>query len=321
MPKTPSLYYPIQDKDIWSGRPDAKENDYLYQTIKFIDLDNLSSFNLEQTGYVLLGFESDEGVRRNLGNLGAKEGPTAFRKVLGQLPIQKEVILYDAGNVVCIEKDLESAQKELKTRVTTILSLGLMPIVIGGGHETALGHYQGIDTCFNQDNVAILNFDAHFDLRELSGDNLGTSGTPFRQVNDGLKSQGKPFFYYCAGIQPYANTSRLFDYAKENNVNYLLAEKIMANPYDMSFIEDIVSSHSQIYVSVCLDVFNSRLAPGVSAPQALGIDATYVIEALKVLKNSGCVVGLDIVELAPRYDISQQTAKLAAALFFNYCML
>ncbi|MDP3560608.1 MAG: formimidoylglutamase [Legionellaceae bacterium] len=319
MQKSSSYYSPLKDKTIWSGRHDALDNDYLYQTIQWLDLDNAVGVDKHDAGYVLLGFECDEGVCRNQGNAGAKEGPMAFRQVAGKLSIHHPFKLYDAGNVICLDHHLEAAQDELKKRVSTILSLGQKPIVIGGGHETAWGHFQGVATHY-QDDIAILNFDAHFDLRPLINNQLGSSGTPFRQINEDLKSRNKPFYYYCAGIQPYANTKRLFDYAHENKVTYLLAEQIQANPYDLSWIEHIISNHQRIYVSVCLDVFSAALAPGVSAPQALGIDPTFVIEALKLLRQSQHVVSLDIVELSPKYDIQQNTAKLAAALFMTYCM-
>jgi len=320
MQKSASLYQAPQDCSHWSGRADALDRDYLYQIVQCLDLDNINPLQKPQAGFVLLGFESDEGVRRNLGNPGANQGPTAFRQVAGKLPIHTPFLLYDAGNVQCLNHDLEASQAELKKRVAMILALNLMPIVIGGGHETAWGHFQGIaaHTPF-KDDIAILNFDAHFDLRPLLDGQRGSSGTPFRQINDYLRGKNKPFHYYCAGIQPYGNTKRLFDYAHDHQVQYKLAETIQADPYDMSWIDRIVKTHQYLYVTVCLDVFAAALAPGVSAPQVLGIEATYVLEALKLLGRSGCVVSLDIVELAPQYDKNYQTAKLAAALFMTYC--
>lgn len=313
-----SLYYPTKDLFTWSGRLDAKPNEYVYQIVQYLDLDNPCLVDNSLHGFALLGFESDTGVSRNLGNVGAKEGPFAFRQALAKMPFHQPFVLYDAGNVRCINDDLEAAQVELGLRVAMILSLGLKPIVIGGGHETAWGHFQGIIKNY-PDNIAILNFDAHFDLRPQVNDKFGSSGTPFRQINEYLKNKHQPFHYYCAGIQPNSNIKSLFKYAHENNVQYLLAENINANPYDLSWIKTIIKKHKHIYVTICLDVFIASMAPGVSAPQVLGINATYVMEALKLLRQSNCVVSLDIVELAPKYDIRHQTAALAAALFIEYC--
>lgn len=308
-----SLYSPIKNTNIWSGRSDANAREYVYQIIQML---NLNTHFKPLNGYALLGFESDTGVSRNQGNPGACEGPNAFRRALAKLPIHSDFALYDAGNVICVAGALEAAQAELGIQIEKIIACGLTPIVIGGGHETAWGHFQGLAP--SNGDIAILNFDAHFDLRPLIDNQLGSSGTPFRQIHDYLKAQNKPFQYYCAGIQVLSNTKQLFDYANTLNVHYELADKINASPYDLNFIDRIIQAHQHIYVSICLDVFNASIAPGVSAPQALGISPTYVLEALKRLKQSGKVISLDIVELAPRYDIRDQTAKLAASLLMTY---
>lgn len=313
-----TLYIPGNNK-LWYGRTDAQDREYFFQIVKFLDLNVINDTQISKGGYALLGFMCDEGVKRNFGRPGAKDGPEAFREAFAKMPIHKDISLYDAGNVICENGDLESAQIELGERVYQMLKLGLQPLVIGGGHETAFGHYLGLNKYY--DDVAILNFDAHFDLRVLIDKDKGSSGTPFRQINNMLKIQNKKFNYYCAGIQYMANTKTLFEYAKKNAVSYLLAEDIKLNPYDLSWIENILNTHKHVYVTICLDVFNVAISPGVSAPQPLGIDATYVIEALKIIKKSKRAVSLDIVELAPCYDAYNFTAKLAASLFFNYCMI
>jgi formiminoglutamase len=311
------LYSPVLKPSVWSGRADALLGEYLYQQVKVLDLSkNTSTFS--DSGYALLGFQSDEGVKRNLGNPGAAEGPMAFRKCFAKMPVHTDFNFYDAGNVSCLEGDLEAAQTELKKRVNQILSLRLMPVVIGGGHETAWGHYQGIHQYFGKEPVAILNFDAHFDLRPLVDGKYGNSGTPFFQANALLEQNNQSFHYYCAGIQPFANTSSLFAYADQNKVEYHLAERINNHPSDLTFIEKVIQQHEKIYVTVCLDVFRASIAPGVSAPQPLGIEAQYVINALRLLKASKKVVSLDIVELSPKHDVNKQTAKLASCLLMEY---
>ena len=312
------MYSPLIEP-IWSGRTDAKPNEYVYQQINCLDLSKPASLQTDyQKKYVLLGFQSDEGVTRNLGRAGASQGPSAFRKAFGKLPIHKPFELFDAGNVACLDHDLENAQQVLGNKVAQCLSLGLNPIVIGGGHETAWGHYQGLNQHFQDQSIALLNFDAHFDLRPLINNQQGSSGTPFFQIHQHLKAQNKPFYYYCAGIQPFSNTMSLFQTAHEFDVNYCLAETIHATPNDLTFVQQVIKNHEKIYVSVCLDVFSATIAPGVSAPQPLGIGISYVIKALRYLKASNKVVSLDFVELSPPYDINDQTAKLASCLLMEY---
>lgn len=303
----------------WSGRNVVTNNEYVFQKIKLLNLNyqQITSTN-SSSGYVILGFCSDEGIKRNQGRVGAAEGPKYFRSEFAKMPLTNSSLnYYDAGDIICINENLEQAHKELSDKIDKILSLGFKPVVIGGGHDTAWGHFLGIHKYFGKNSdLAILNFDAHFDLREPVN-KVATSGTPFYQINEYLKIKKEPFNYYCAGIQNCANTKGLFSYANSQGVRYIPAEEINNNPTDLCFIEQIIKKHEYVYVSICLDVINSSIAPGVSAPQALGIYPNYIVQALKLLKRSGKMVSLDIVELSPIHDINQQTAKLSACLIFE----
>ena len=297
-----------------------QNKDKFARHVKYIDLNQHNSHDIVKGASVLLGFCCDEGVRRNNGKVGAKKGPEHFRKEFFNLNFHHNridnKIIYDGGDIVCQGGLLEDAQKKLGVLVKKILDAGGSPIVIGGGHEMAYGHYMGIREAGY--SPAILNFDAHFDLRKTLEGNQGSSGTPFRQIKELLDNDRQPFKYYCCGIQRFANSEELFDYAKKEGVQYQMASDINLNPRDMSFIEKIIKEHKEIYLTVCLDVFSSEIAPGVSAPQALGINSLYVLEAIKMLKASGNVVSLDIAELNPSRDLQERTAKLSAHIAAEY---
>src|SRR5205809_240156 len=135
---------------------------------------------------VLVGFPQDEGVRRNHGRPGAAEAPQEIRRWLYRLAprhIECEINLadqppIDAGNVR-MEGDLEETQLALGEVVGGILRTGAVPVVLGGGHETAYGHYLGYVATGLP--VGILNIDAHLDLRPCI-DGRGHSGSSFRQA-------------------------------------------------------------------------------------------------------------------------------------------
>ena len=102
---------------------------------------------------------------------------------------------------------LEASQDELAKAVDRVLELNLFPLVLGGGHETAFGHYKGISTFLDdrEDNkLGILNFDAHFDLRPYEK-GTGTSGTMFRQIADYTREKGTQYAYYVMGCLLYTS--------------------------------------------------------------------------------------------------------------------
>src|SRR5690606_7356050 len=141
--------YQLPDLSVWKGRvdPGGHETPRWHQVIKPLDLrEDLSPSPSGRQSFALLGFCCDEGVRRNLGRTGAREGPAAVRKALCNLAFHwDDVLLYDAGDVICAGQKMEAAQAMLGGKVHQLLTAGYRPLVIGGGHEIAYGTFLGIN--------------------------------------------------------------------------------------------------------------------------------------------------------------------------------
>ena len=306
-------------------KENPSERNRLYQVAKKKNLDNnwtlpdYTHLETKQVSYALLGFCCDIGIKRNQGVIGAKEGPKYFRKAFYSLPLHNpEIIIYDCGDVHCSpEGDLESAQRELGKYVEKIARKegDVFPLLIGGGHEMTWGGLQGYYS--RSKYPSIINFDAHFDLRQPINQK-GNSGTSFYQAWEHLKEKNQRLNYFCAGIQPFSNTQDLFRFAQRESINYCLAEDIRKGKGD-EFIEKAIQDSSEIYVTICLDAFQSSVAPGVSSPQPMGIDPGYVLDNLRKIKSSGKCVCLEIAELNPKKDINMKTAELAALIVADFC--
>lgn len=305
----------------WESRPDAAHGSCFFHIIQLLNLTQASWPPITPPAFALLGFRCDEGVKRNLGRPGAINGPNVLREVLARLPLQrKNLVIYDAGDICCEDGDLEQAQAALGEAVHLLLQHSITPIVLGGGHEIAWGHYQGIAKALAAtDKLGIVNFDAHFDMRPLSPDNKGSSGTPFLQIAEARQKADKTFDYNCIGIQPGSNIPLLFATMEKYHGGMLLAEDIHLKKTEkcFSFIKKIIKRNQQLYVTICLDVFAASDAPGVSAPQVLGLTPWQVIPMVRELANSGKVISYDLAEFAPNYDIDHRTARLAANLIFE----
>ncbi len=308
------------DPHQWRGRPDAPAGSSYFQIIHTLNLLEENIKDATQPTFGFIGFRCDEGVRRNSGRIGAAEGPAAIRHALARLPVQHQhFICYDVGSITCADGDLEASQKALGAIVALLLKHNIMPIVLGGGHELAWGHYQGIARAFPEINLGIINFDAHFDMRPLSPQHQGNSGTPFLQIAQAHLSAKKRFDYNCVGIQHAGNIRQLFDTARLYDTKFMLADELHQGQREKSidFIDRVIDQNDIIYVSICLDVFSAAHAPGVSASQPLGLSPWDVIPLIRQLASSGKVISYDIAELAPRYDVDHRTAKLAASLIYE----
>ncbi|NRA45451.1 MAG: formimidoylglutamase [Oligoflexales bacterium] len=303
---------------IWQGRDDGLGAQRVHQLVKVQNLrgSNVSPVSSKTVG--LLGFACDEGVSRNLGRRGAALGPEALRRAMASLCVDENIghNIFDYGTVSCIDENLESSQAALGEKVACLVRNKAHPLIIGGGHETAWGHFLGLLPFLKDKRWGIINFDAHFDLRPLLQEKLGSSGTPFKQIAESCDANKMPFNYLCVSVQRYVNTSSLFQTAEELGVKYILADDIHLGKQDecLEKIRSFYRNLDFLYLSLCLDSFSADLCPGVSAPQARGITYPQFIPLFREILASNKVCSADIVELAPPYDLDHRTAKFAASL-------
>ena len=77
-------------------------------------------------------------------------------------------------------------------------------------------------------------------------------------------------------------------------------------------LREFLARHRRVYLTVCLDVLPGSIAPGVSAPAALGVDPMLVDRLVEVIVASGQIAIADVAELNPRFDQDDRTARIAA---------
>lgn len=324
------LYSP-GNKDNWSGRVDKIDGRAGYRWHQVIECKDLSGNSLSELSpskdIALIGFKSDEGVRRNKGRTGAAEGPEVLRNALSNLAVhfnEKKITLMDVGDVVCRENNLEKAHQNLGKSVERVLDSGAFLVVMGGGHETAYGHFKGVHSHLTETDqstkIGIINFDSHFDIR--SPEKGSNSGTPFLQIADLCDQTNIPFSYLALGIQERSNTKALFQTAESINARYVLADELHMNNISTlrERIKEFIKEVDAIYLSIDLDVFATPFAPGVSASYPNGVYHDIVFELTKQIIASNKVISCDLAELNPEYDIDGRTAKLAASLIYKIVM-
>lgn len=269
-----------------------------------------------EPGAVLLGFASDEGVRRNKGRVGARDGAQALRFALSSIALHDPIRLYDAGDIEVDGEDLEAGQDAFADVLARLLREGHFTVGLGGGHEITFASYAGLARALGEDSswsLGIMNIDAHFDLREAP---LPSSGTGFAQIAKAQAAAGRPFRYAALGISEAANTKVLFDRAAELGVEVLLdTECHWGNlPAVHEFIANFAGSVDHLYLTIDLDALPASVAPGVSAPAGFGVSLEVVREIILAAARSGKLKHADIAELNPLFDIDQRTARTGARL-------
>ncbi|MCW5589896.1 MAG: formimidoylglutamase [Legionellales bacterium] len=314
-------YYNAPKPELWIGRADSLPRERYFQIVECCDLRR--QFPVKENSFAILGFACDAGVKRNSGATGAKLGPDGFRQAFTHLAqhLPDNCVIYDVGNIVCDNDDLEAAQESLGEVIYLLNQKNIKPLVIGGGHEIAFGHYQGLEKSYPQQDIGIVNIDAHFDLRPILAENRGSSGTPFLQIAEQRRRQQLNFAYHVIGIQASANTRSLFQRAQELNVLVTLAAEIhdpATFATTVSRLNHFIEQHDKIYFTICLDAIAMSYAPGVSGPQINGLLPQHVLTYLERVVSSGKIIGFDIAELSPPLDHQKKTALLCATLVDRY---
>ncbi|ACD18789.1 formimidoylglutamase [Paraburkholderia phytofirmans] len=315
---------PFDDK-MWAGRSDDGEpGDTRRVFNQIVPFDGSLRAHGDTT--VVVGFGSDEGVRRNQGRTGAAHAPKELRRALAGLPAKNSMaMLADAGDVACDDGDLEGAQAELANVISEVLASGGRPLVFGGGHEVAWATYCGLvlhqhrreaDESATPRKLLIINFDAHFDLRQKRPAN---SGTPFDQIANDCAERRVPFNYVCFGISDLGNTASLFVHAQRLGVRYALDVDMQETqlPLRLQELDLMLDEADDVYLTIDLDVLPAATAPGVSAPAALGVPLFVVEEMVRRVRGSGKLRAADIAEYNPSLDQDRRTARAAARLAYR----
>ncbi|UYG17715.1 formimidoylglutamase [Brachybacterium huguangmaarense] len=271
----------------------------------------------------VLGFESDEGVRRNQGRIGAADGPEALRRALAPLALhgalaRGEAAIRDHGDAVTCGEDLEAGQDQAAVLITRALDAegARLVVVLGGGHETAWASYRGLRAsrrCGEDTRWGVLNLDAHFDLRR---EDRATSGTPFAQMAEAEAQAGRALRYGVLGIAEPSNTPALFTTARELGVTWMTDVECAEGgaPAIASFVANFAADLDVLYLTIDLDVLPAAVAPGVSAPAGLGVAAPLVATAVRAAAATGALALVDVVELCPPLDVDARTARTGARL-------
>lgn len=296
-----------------TGRVDGEAEGALrlHQSARVFD-----SALLPSPGTVLLGFESDEGVRRNLGRVGASQGPQEIRRFLGSLASHLATPLYDAGDIAVEDENLEGAQAEFGDKVNEILSSGSRPLGLGGGHEIAyatwLGASRFIAAHHPKSRIGMINLDAHFDLRDQEHP---SSGTPFLQILKDARSRELNVSYICLGVSEASNTTALFRTAQSLGAYYVLDRDLQKGP--PPDLPQRLGEFDHLLLSLDLDVLPGSVMPAVSAPAALGVPLAIVEEIIATVKASKALLSTEIAELCPPHDSASQGARVAAQLAYS----
>ncbi|RBP45586.1 agmatinase [Garciella nitratireducens] len=203
------------------------------------------------------------------------------------------------GNV---SKSLEIIGKATKE----LLHDHKIPIFLGGEHLISLPIIKEM-VSFYENDVVILHFDAHTDLRETYIEESNSHATVMRHVSKFINSKN----IYQFGIR--SGLKEEFKWAKKYT-NLFFAEVVQPLESILNKIEK-----KNIYITIDIDVLDPAFAPGTGTPESGGITSKELLRAIHALKDFN-IIGMDLVEVLPLCDVGDITSVTACKVI-RECIL
>lgn len=269
----------------------------------------------EESKYVILGAPLDvTSTYRS----GARFAPLAIREASLNIETYsfrtgmdiEDLKIHDLGDLH-IAGEVDETLKRLELVTKDLLDAKKMPVVIGGEHTITLGVMRSVG-----ENVALVSFDAHLDLRnEYMG--LTTSHTTFmRRISEQINP------HKILEIGTRAVCKEELDYAKKSNTQFLTVQQIRRDCVEKTTkkIDTLLADCKKIYLTVDMDVLDPAFAPAVQNPEPDGMDTPMFLDLLgKVCDRR--IVAFDLVEVAPHYDKGITAIQAAKTIFEVLCCL
>lgn len=263
--------------------------------------------SFEESKAVLYGMPMDWTVSYRPGS---RFGPTRIREVSIGLEEYsayldrelEDVKYFDAGDIPLPFGNPQKSIDMIEEYIDQLLDAGKFPLGMGGEHLVSWPVMKAMYKKYP--DLAIIHFDAHTDLREhYEGEPLSHS-TPIRKIAEHIG----PKNVYSFGIR--SGMKEEFQWAKENGMHISKFEVLEP-------LKEILPTLAgrPVYVTIDIDVLDPAHAPGTGTVDAGGITSRELLASIHAIARSEVnVVGGDLVEVAPIYDHSEQTANTASKL-------
>ena len=268
----------------------------------------------------LIGVPMDLGVTNRAG---ARLGPRAVRGVERIGPYEHVLRMAPMGDVRCADIgdvpfrsrfSLDSCHEDIEAFYKRVVGAGVVPLSVGGDHSIS---YPILKAVGGKRPVGMIHIDAHCDTSGAYEGSKFHHGAPFRMaVLDGVLDPGRTIQIGIRNASEY-----LWEFSYESGMKVIHAEKAVAMGMDAVVAQARKTvGEGPVYISFDVDSLDPGFAPGTGTPEVGGLSPREVLHILRGLKGLD-IVGADVVEVAPQYDATTNTAQAAAQMLFTiFCL-
>jgi agmatinase len=255
---------------------------------------------------------------------GTRWGPQAIRRMsqlsdgynpsLG-VDLVESLQMVDVGDINIIPANIEKSFDQIARAVSYVHERSVFPVMLGGDHSIGYADVRGLAQHVDG-NIGIIHFDRHADLSETSLDE---------------RMHGSPWFHATnipnvpatnlvqIGIGGWTQPRDWYATMRERKTTAFTMEDIDHHGIDRvaEYALDIAWKQAKhVFLSFDIDCLDPAFAPGTGTPEPGGFLPREIFRLLQLVTREG-LVGMEVVEVSPPYDVADITALLASRVVMN----
>ncbi len=248
---------------------------------------------------------------------GTRFGPQAMRRISslssGYNPergvdLNESLTIVDAGDINVIPANLEKSFDQIAKAISYAAEREVFPIVLGGDHAIGYPDVRGLAP-FIDGNIGIIHFDRHSDLSEYGIDER-MHGSPFFHATNIPNAPATNLVQI--GIGGWTGSKEGLKVARERNATVITVDDV-----DRFGVERVIEYALEIawqkakavWISFDVDSIDPAFTPGTGTPMPGGLLPREVFRMIRDIASEG-LVGMEIVEVSPPYDVADNTAHV-----------
>jgi agmatinase len=249
---------------------------------------------------------------------GCRFGPQAIRRISAlydsysvdlAVDLEEELELVDIGDVFVIPSNLEKSFDQIDRAVSFVFSQGVFPVVLGGDHSIGYPDVRGIAPHIDG-RVGIIHLDRHLDIQERDMDERMHTTPWFHATNI---PNAPPANLVQMGIGGWYGSRPGVKVARERETTVLTItdiEEVGVEKAAEAALEIAWKDADAVFLSFDIDSVDAGFVPGTGSPEPGGLLPREALKLLRLIAREG-ICGMEVVEVAPPYDVSDMTAQLA----------
>jgi agmatinase len=249
---------------------------------------------------------------------GCRFGPQAIRRISAlydsysvdmAVDLEEELDLVDLGDVFVIPSNIEKSFDQIDRAVSWVVGEGVFPVVLGGDHSIGYPDVRGIAPHIDG-RVGIIHLDRHLDIQERDMDERMHTTPWFHATNI---PNAPPANLVQMGIGGWYGSRPGVKVARERRTTVLTItdiEEVGVEKAAEVALEVAWKDADAVFLSFDIDSIDAGFVPGTGSPEPGGLLPREALKLLRLIAHEG-ICGMEVVEVAPPYDVSDMTAQLA----------